>query len=261
MLYCDPNSLAREAGHVLEIVALPCRCWGCESCVHLNKRRLQQLARDGRPDTFVTLTLPDDDSRSHDEQARQLVDALKRLVDWAQQEAMRDLGRRRQPRVPEPRDGWPRDRQGRVPRQVRLPGAKLAFLAVLEDHKSGKPHLHLIARSHWIAVEWLREAWRELTGAHRVQIGRPRSIGGIAFYVSKYLSKAPRKYPGCKRYWRSKDWQVVERDKSKPVADHATVTICMVPARQKVHETLCRGYRIHEHRPGYWLMTAGGVPP
>jgi hypothetical protein len=66
-------------------------------------------------------------------------------------------------------------------------GAPVKYIAVLEFHKSGIPHLHLLVDQfiHW---EWIRAAWSALGGGTFVDI-RFVDVHRISRYLSKYLTK------------------------------------------------------------------------
>lgn len=46
----------------------------------------------------------------------------------------------------------------------------------------------------------------EYIGAPIVDVQTVHDAAGAAAYVAKYISKAPVRYDGCKRYWRSQGW-------------------------------------------------------
>lgn len=83
---------------------------------------------------------------------------------------------------------------------------KIPFLAVFENHKSGWPHLHILVRSPYINQKYLSEMSDHYGAGVIVDIRAVKGGAQAAFYVAKYVSKGPGKYEGCKRYWRSLDW-------------------------------------------------------
>lgn len=88
---------------------------------------------------------------------------------------------------------------------------QLPYLVVIERHKSGYPHLHILLRCKWIDFKWLSDQMRERIDSPRVNIQRLQTAAQAAYYVTKYIGKDPARFEGCKRYWRSLDW-VVDRD-------------------------------------------------
>ncbi len=172
-MLCRDWTLVKQIGSETHATPLKCRCWSCELCAPDRKRQLRALAYAGRPTTFLTLTVNPAWFADRNVRARELVHAWQLL----------------------------RKRILRRPGVERLP-----FLAVVEATKAGEPHLHVLMRAPFIPQAWLSKQMQELIGARIVDIRRVDSVGRAAAYISKYLGKAPTKWQGCKRYWRSQDW-------------------------------------------------------
>ncbi len=68
---------------------------------------------------------------------------------------------------------------------ARRYGTSLPFIAVLEFHKSGIAHLHVLF-GVYIPQTWLSEAWQSIGGGLVVDI-RQVDIHRVAGYVAKYL--------------------------------------------------------------------------
>jgi ribosomal protein S27AE len=81
------------------------------------------------------------------------------------------------------RDCW---RKLRVYLQRRY-GESVAFIAVVELHKSGIPHLHVLL-GEWIEHAWIKGAWSAVGGGHIVWV-EPVTIRRVAAYLSKYITK------------------------------------------------------------------------
>lgn len=60
---------------------------------------------------------------------------------------------------------------------------------MLEEHKSGFPHFHLVVRSPYVAQEELSRDWCKLTDAFIVDIRKIDPGRRVARYISKYLTK------------------------------------------------------------------------
>jgi len=136
---------------------------------------LVKKARLGQPNTFMTLTVNPSRGFSPDDRARRLAKAWRKLRALA----CKKYGYKRIP-----------------------------FLAVFEKHKSGEPHLHILARVKWIDQDWLSRTMALLTGAPIVDIRRVRSRQAIAAYITKYVGKDPTRFKFSKRYWCSQDWDL-----------------------------------------------------
>jgi len=147
-------------------------------------KRLIAEAHRGSPNIFFTLTMRASDERSPDLQAVKMVEAWRSLRRWL----MKDLGLK-----------------------------KLPFMAVFERHKSGYPHLHIAIRSQFLPigkiVEFMDGKYDSPIQYIEV-IDNPAKVGG---YVVKYMSKCPERYKFSKRYWKSRDYELDQKWKDKPV--------------------------------------------
>lgn len=124
---------------------------------------------------------------------------------------------------------------------------------VFEAHEDGFPHMHIAMRCDFIPFQWLQDAWKEITGAWMVRIDYIPADGRIAKYVSKYLGKDLHQFTGCKRWWRSHDYEIEEKDvicmlrfgRSWTTTDVAwDVFVAGIKADEEFSE-------IVEERPGY----------
>ena len=183
MVLCREWTLVKETGGVTTVEPLKCRCWTCDYCQPIRLRQLKGMARAGAPDTFLTLTVNPQIGLTPAERARDLAKAW-RLI---RKRAMRRYGYKAIP-----------------------------FLAVFEKTKRGEPHLHILMRVKWLDQRWVSGVMRDLIGAPIVDIRRVRSAKQAAAYVAKYVGKDPVTFPGCKRYWRSQDWELFAANENEP---------------------------------------------
>lgn len=184
-MLCTDLTLVKDLGEHSYAEPLKCRCWTCEICLPIRRRQLKRMARDGRPNTFLTLTVNPEEGESPEERACALVDAWRRL----RRAAMR-------------RYGYPR----------------LPFLAVFERTRAGEPHLHVLLRVRWLDQSWLSAEMKRMINAPIVDIRRVKGKRQAAAYVAKYVGKKPTHFEGTKRYWRSQDYLRPVRGQ-KPVMD------------------------------------------
>ena len=167
--------------------AIWCKSWHCEYCAPIRQRQLMHQAADGNPDKFITLTSryrPDE--MTPDEAAQQLVHAWRMVVQRGK------------------REGIFKDIQ---------------YIAIFELTKKGWPHLHILARCPFIVQAWLSKRLEQYADSPRVDIRKVRGRKRAAYYVAKYISKAPDKFHGCKRYWRTRGYDLSEGRKDKPLHD------------------------------------------
>lgn len=132
---------------------------------------------------------------------------------------------------------------------VRLYDGRLPFLIVFELTKKGEPHVHIALRAKWIDMFWLSREMEALTGAPIVDVDRINDLGRVAYYVSKYMSKAPERFEGCKRYWRSLDWlDCAEPDDDARAAEGDGWRIIWKPFDQIIQSMTARGWKVIHHR-------------
>lgn len=174
-LYCGDTTLVNN--DLFEGVARPllCKCWTCPECAPNRKAQLKRLARAGHPTTFITLTAGPAAGDTPEQAARTLVKAWRRI----RRELVEHKGMTNPP-----------------------------FIAVFERTKKGRPHLHILARVPFVKQSWLSNRMRSLAQSPIVDIRRVHNDRQAASYVSKYLAKDPTRFSGCKRYWRSMDWDM-----------------------------------------------------
>lgn len=188
MSLCTDLTLVKADALTITAEPLRCRCWTCDHCVQVRRAELKRDARDGNPDTFLTLTVNPAFGASPDHRATLLSRSW-----WAIRRAARK------------RYGYDR----------------MPFIAVFERTKKGEPHLHILARCKWLDQAWLSDFMRRRMLAPIVDIRRILSKRLAAWYVTKYLTKAPHKFDGVKRYWKSRDWLdpgagAEQRDETEP---------------------------------------------
>ena len=171
-------------------VSLRCRSWGCPLCQPDRQRQLVALAASGQPTVFITLTSNPRTGSSPASRARALASAWPVIVRRA---------------------------------RAKYGYSSIPYFCVFEATKNGEPHLHILARVKWIDQRWLSRQMRELTGAPIVDIRVVRSVKQAASYISKYIGKAPHRFKTCKRYWRTKSWDLSKHDKEPMEGDWSNV--------------------------------------
>lgn len=181
-MFCGDSTLVKHECNRRTVMPLACRSWGCPECSEKRKAQLVMMAKNGKPNTFITLTVNPAHFASPQARARQLAASWRIIV----------------------------KRLKRLHKIKRLP-----YLAVFERTKKGEPHLHLLVRSKWIDQKWLSAQMDEQMGAPIVDIRRVQSLKKAARYVAKYIGKDPHRFATCKRYWRTQDWERWRADKEE----------------------------------------------
>lgn len=125
----------------------------------------------------------------------------------------------------EPAEVWDQTRR-QVPelmRALRKKYGPIEYARVMELHKSGYPHYHLLVRSNWLDKQDVAAIWESLTDAFIVDIRRIIPDRGVEKYVAKYLTKQLA-VPFCRQRMTSSrgyfppqdpktksDWNFIER--------------------------------------------------
>ena len=180
MTLCSESSLVNYGVEAARAVTLKCRSWGCDICQPDRSRQLVALARSGKPNTFVTLTSNPATGGSPASRARRLAHAWPKLVK-------------------------------RI--KAKYGYSHIPYFCVFEATKKGEPHLHILLRVKWIDQRWLSNQMRELTSAPIVDIRHVTNSNKVANYISKYVGKDPHRFATCKRYWRTRSWELTTYEK------------------------------------------------
>lgn len=174
-----------KSGHgVAAISVLHCKLWSCSICEPRNAARLRADIKGGHPGKFLTFTARPDAMAGPAVQAR-------RMKRWVRQVF----------------EEWRR----------RHPGKEVEYLAVVEAHKSGWPHVHVAARAPSMDWRELRALWEAISGSYRVDIRAVRKQRGFARYLAKYLTKGSQVEGWGKRHWCSQGW--LGEANGEPIAD------------------------------------------
>lgn len=179
MSLCTDRTVVNENGSEGIYATLKCKRWSCPDCAGLNRRRVVEKARDGNPTTFMTLTWNANRPETPDEAAR----AMKRA--------------------------WVLLRQ-RIDRKYQV--KNIPFIVVFERTKKGWPHMHILLRAPFMDQEWLSDQMKDLIDAPVVDIRAIKSRTHAFWYVTKYLGKDLAAFEGCKRWWRSHNYEVEKDD-------------------------------------------------
>lgn len=186
MTVCGGWSLVSNDTRGTRAITLWCRSWCCVDCAPFRAAALKRMGMEGKPTTFITLTVNPAHGQDRQERARQLSDAWKIVVKRARR---------------------------------KFTKAPLEYLAVFEETKKGEPHLHIIARAPYIPQKWLSDQMMELIEAPIVDIRKVHKAKEAAKYISKYVGKGPKAFASLKRYWQSKGWAPAQTKPDRRIGD------------------------------------------
>lgn len=175
MAFCRDTTLV-ATGHIGQMaIPIKCRSWGCDYCQPMRQRQLLALAFSGAPNRFITITCRRGQRATPDEAAKALAEAWRTVI-------------RRWRRLSPQNTG--------------------EYLCVIEAHKSGWPHLHILFRGAWMAWSYLKSQMTSLLNSPSVYIKYMSKSSLVAAYVTKYCGKAPHRFATTKRYWSSKKYSL-----------------------------------------------------
>jgi len=226
-LYCGQSTLVNHQGPWLTAKVLRCRSWTCADCAPGRHRQLVAEACGGRPNRFVTLTLPHEPGADPTTQGKRLSHAWRLIC-------------KRISRA----DG----------------GRKVEYLARLETTKRGTPHLHVLCRSKWIDQRQLSLWAAELLNAPIVYVQRIDNARNVAAYVAKYLTKQDVRVGTCKRYWQTKGYDLrPPAERSATAMTYSPEAVHKAPIASVAKDYAALGYEItwagpnafHAIRPDY----------
>lgn len=231
MAYCRSQSAVKYHDEKAVAVSLACRSWLCPDCAPDRKKRLIAEAIGGDPNTFLTLTIKPAPGETPPEAAKRLSQSWRLL-------------------------------RLRIIRRYKF--ARLPFLAVMEPHLSGFPHLHILMRSPFIPWRWLAKQMQEISGSPRLKIERLDRAHKAATYCAKYCGKCATKIGTAKRYWQSQDYDLRPEADPRKLDPGGSAWNCL-PNRLGELERMWRSYgwtitRPSLHRIEASWESAGGSP-
>jgi hypothetical protein len=231
MTLCTDRTIVNENHVEGTISTLKCKRWTCPECIALNRRKVIDRARDGNPDKFLTLTWNANRRETPDEAARVMKNAWVVL-------------------------------RRRIHKKFGI--KNVPFIVVFERTKKGYPHMHILMRAPFMSYQWLSEQMGDLIDAPVIDIRQIKSRKMAFWYITKYLGKDLAQFRGCKRWWRSHNYEIEKDDRPAPLrfgAKSEIVEMNYYTVRRRIDGP---GYDIVEERrhwAHYRRNTPGGFDP
>lgn len=231
MAYCGEHTAVKSEEGRRTGITLRCRAWTCPDCADTRKAGLIAQGIGGNPTKFLTLT-------------------MRRVEGEADADAAKRLSR-----------AWRLVRL-RLMRHYKLP--KLPFLAIMEKHVSGWPHLHLLLRAPWLSQKLISEWMAEICDGPIVWIEHLDKSHKAVIYCAKYCGKCAEKFSTAKRYWQSRDYdQRPDSQKHRARAQQGGWDRQRDPLYQLIHHWRRNGWTVEQ--PSKWKAIAtlahGGLDP
>lgn len=135
-------------------IPVRCKCWTCEHCCRINAWQLEQKLAKGQPSTFITLTCKP-----------------------SQTETPKEAHDRCRPKI------------AQMFAKLRQEFGKIEYACILETHKNGFPHWHILARCSYLPHGRIKELWEKMTGNSIVAIEKIRHQRSMGKYLVKYCGK------------------------------------------------------------------------
>jgi hypothetical protein len=232
MSLCTDRTVVNEGNSEGTISTLKCKRWSCDQCQPMLRREVIDHGRNGLPNKMLTLTWNANRSETPEEAARVLKNAWVNL-------------------------------RRRMERELSI--TKVPFLAVFERTKRGYPHLHILLRCDYVDQAWISEQMKDMIDAPIVDIRSIENKKHYFFYATKYIGKELTAFQGCKRWWRSHNYEI-EKEEQAPLhlfGDRLRVEpVDFYTMRNRI---LKGGYIVEAERKG-WLhyvrtQPGGWVPP
>lgn len=153
---CRTGTLVMQNRRTGDLVIVPTLChkWSCPYCANERFLRVRALARAGKPERLITLTLRPAPGVGLRCQISNLRLCWRRLL-----------------------------------QRLRRQFGPFEWLSALELTKNGTPHMHVLQRGAYIPQAWLSQAWKAYTGAYIVHIRKVDQVPGSVAEVTKYLAK------------------------------------------------------------------------
>lgn len=178
---------------LLVVAPTACHKWTCAHCAPQRLREAQAKARSGHPERHIVLTMRPVDGLSQKLQITHCMASFRKLV----ARARRTFG-------------------------------TFEYMASLELHKNGSPHLHILQRGTYIPHRWLSQNWHALTGNYIVHLKHITNTRGAINELTKYLAKTaatmaavtPRTTP----ITTSRGWVIDPPDVDPAHAEHNFLT-------------------------------------
>lgn len=212
-MLCSQFHQSRQEQNGRTVRLLPCRNWHCEYCQPNRLRQLRAMAASGAPTSCLTLTINVATGESIVDRYRLLHNAWKILV----KRILREFKKPAENRWILVTDDGYSYQQPQDYRNTKATKAgsihRLHYMAFPEETENKQPHLHILLRTKYIPQRWIAQQMKDLINSPIVWIEKIKGPAGAIAYVTKYVTTAPAQFGKSKRYWCSRFYQIIGRDR------------------------------------------------
>lgn len=241
-MLCSTVQLRRQDPLCTTIKILPCGSWNCETCAPHRRKQLMAIAASGKPNICLTLThwyQPGCDQEAH---YRELHSAWRVLV----KRMLRQFSKPPEQRwIMETDEGYQYQelRSYSITRKTKAKRIlKLHYMAFAEETENGEPHLHILLRTVYIPQAWIAQQMQQIMKSPIVWIERIKGAKSAIAYVTKYVTKAPAKFGKSRRYWVSRAFQLIRKERTKqPLYDRINSRTVFQAFSELIREILVQG--------------------
>jgi len=134
-------------------------------------------------------------------------------------------------------------RAHRITRKTRAKRIKkMHYMAFAEETENGEPHLHILLRTVFIPQAWIAQQMREIMQSPIVWIEKIKGPRAAIAYVTKYVTKAPAQFGRSRRYWVSRWYQLIKRERTKqPLYDRINSHVVFQEFGELIREIIVSG--------------------
>lgn len=241
-MLCSTVQLRRQDPLCETIKILPCGSWSCETCAPHRRKQLMAIAASGKPTICLTLThwyKPGCDQEAH---YRELHSGWKVLVKRILRQFNKEPSKRW---VMKTEDGYEYQEllANTITHKTRAKQIKkLHYMAFAEETEKGEPHLHILLRTVFIPQAWIAQQMNEIMASPVVWIEKIKGPKAAIAYVTKYVTKAPAQFGKSRRYWVSRWYQLIKRERTKaPLYDRINTHVIFQGFQELIREIVIQG--------------------
>lgn len=241
-MLCSTVQLRRQDPLCTTIKILPCGSWNCDTCAPHRRKQLMAIAASGRPTICLTLThwyAPGADQEKH---YRELHLAWKNLVKRILRQFNKDPEQRWIMKTDEGYEYQELEAISITRKTKAKVIGKLHYMAFAEETQNGEPHLHILLRTVFIPQAWISQQMKEIIRSPIVWIEKIKGPKSAIAYVTKYCTKAPAQFGKSRRYWVSRWYQLIRKERDKrSLYDRINTKVVFQQFRELISELVRTG--------------------